>query len=153
VLKTQGHAQPVPGSNSVGGVFAEMEASPRPHAMYYRCPALTLAPGSPVLAAHPPPVYLREDPIQESVNKWLGGLFDSNNVDRTVAALVASQAGGVPTSGDWTKKRLADAAAKAATVSGVHGHGSFTAGQRSQRAVCCLDEAGAVYMEALPQTP
>jgi hypothetical protein len=80
--------------------------------MYYRCPARTLAPGSPVLATHPPAVYLREDPIQDAVNKWLAGLFDSKNVDRTVAALAASQAGGIPTSGAWAKKRLADAEAR-----------------------------------------
>jgi hypothetical protein len=40
----------------------KMEASPRAHAMYYRCPARTLAPGSPALASHPPAVYLHEDP-------------------------------------------------------------------------------------------
>jgi DNA invertase Pin-like site-specific DNA recombinase len=102
----------------------KMEASPRAHAMYYRCPARTLAPGSPVLATHPPAVYLREDPIEEAVNKWLGGLFDSANVDRTVAALVASQAGGRPANRDGAKRRLAEAEAKlgkfqAAIVAGI----------------------------------
>lgn len=75
--------------------------------MYYRCPARTLAPGSPVLASHPPAVYLREDPVREVVNDWLGGLFARENVDRTVAALVASQGGngGVRES---VKARLSD---------------------------------------------
>jgi len=53
----------------------KMEASPRAHAMYCRCPARTLAPGSPALASHPPAVYLREDPVREAVNTWLGQLF------------------------------------------------------------------------------
>ncbi|MEU3275418.1 recombinase family protein [Saccharomonospora sp. NPDC006951] len=69
----------------------KMEASPRKHGMYYRCPARTLAPGSPHLADHPPAVYLREDPLREAVDGWLGQLFARENVDRTVAALVASQ--------------------------------------------------------------
>lgn len=69
----------------------KMEASPRAHGMYYRCPARTLAPGSPALAGHPPAVYLREDPIREAVNDWIGRLFARENLDSTVAALVASQ--------------------------------------------------------------
>jgi DNA invertase Pin-like site-specific DNA recombinase len=102
----------------------KMEASPRAHAMYYRCPARTLAPGSPVLATHPPAVYLREDPIEAAVNKWLGGLFDHANVDRTVAALLASQAGDVPVNREGAKTRLARAEAKlgkfqAAIVAGI----------------------------------
>lgn len=59
--------------------------------MYYRCPARTLAPGSPALALHPPAVYLREDPIRDAANSWISGLFAPENVDRTVEALVASQ--------------------------------------------------------------
>jgi hypothetical protein len=60
----------------------KMEASPRAHGMYYRCPARTLAPGSPALALHPPAVYLREEPIRDAVNAWIGQLFDRSNVDR-----------------------------------------------------------------------
>ena len=104
----------------------KMEGSPRKHAMYYRCPARTLAPGSPVLAKHPAAVYLREDTIQDAVNIWLHGLFHRDNVDRTVAALVASQegAGRRQTDGESAKKRLADAEARlrkfqAAIVAGV----------------------------------
>jgi DNA invertase Pin-like site-specific DNA recombinase len=59
----------------------KMEASPRAHGMYYRCPARTLAPGSPALASHPPAVYLREDPVRDAVNSWIGHLFDRTNVD------------------------------------------------------------------------
>ncbi|ATE55730.1 recombinase family protein [Actinosynnema pretiosum] len=71
----------------------KMEASPRARGVYYRCPARTLAPGAPALAEHPPTVYLREDVLQDAVNGWLGGLFAPQNLDRTVAALVASQEG------------------------------------------------------------
>ena len=59
--------------------------------MYYRCPARTLAPGLAALASHPPAVYLREDKLQDGVTAWLADLFAPRNVDRTVAALVASQ--------------------------------------------------------------
>ena len=90
----------------------KMEASPRKHGMYYRCPARTLAPGSPALAAHPPAVYLREDPVRDAVNEWLGGLFARENVDRTVAALVASQGGGGSGAREAVKARLTDAEAK-----------------------------------------
>jgi DNA invertase Pin-like site-specific DNA recombinase len=92
----------------------KMEGSPRKHAMYYRCPARTLAPGSPVLAEHPAAVYLREDTIRDAVNIWLHGLFHRDNVDRTVAALVASQEGADrrQTDGAAAKKRLADAEAR-----------------------------------------
>ncbi|WP_184728487.1 recombinase family protein [Saccharopolyspora phatthalungensis] len=92
----------------------KMEASPRAHAMYYRCPARTLAPGSAALAEHPPAVYLREDLIRDAANGWLGGLFAPENVDRTVAALVASQQTPHATSPtlETAKTRLADAEAR-----------------------------------------
>ncbi|WP_231961059.1 recombinase family protein [Amycolatopsis thermoflava] len=91
----------------------KMEASPRKHGMYYRCPARTLAPGSPALAEHPPSVYLREEPLMDAVNTWLGGLFARDNVDRTVGALVASQGGEGATSGrEVARQRLADAEAR-----------------------------------------
>jgi DNA invertase Pin-like site-specific DNA recombinase len=104
----------------------KMEASPRAHGMYYRCPARTLAPGSPVLASHPPAVYLREDPIKDAVNGWIGGLFDPTNIDATVAVLVASQTdpGAGSASREAAGKRLADAEARlgrfqAAIASGI----------------------------------
>jgi hypothetical protein len=88
-----------------------MEASPRKHGMYYRCPARTLAPGSPALASHPPAIYLREDPVREAANDWLGGLFARENVDRTVAALLGSQ-GDERGSREAVKARLANAEAQ-----------------------------------------
>ena len=69
----------------------KMEGSPRKHAMYYRCPARTLAPGSPFLADHPAAVYLREDMLRDAVNEWLCEVFDPANRDDTVAVLIASQ--------------------------------------------------------------
>ncbi len=89
----------------------KMEGSPRAHGMYYRCPARTLAPGSPVLATHPPAVYLREDPIRDAVNGWLGELFSPDHVDQTVAALVGSQ-DRPRVEPSTAGKRLADAEAK-----------------------------------------
>jgi len=91
----------------------KMEASPRKHGMYYRCPARTLAPGSPALASHPPSIYLREEVIQDAVNDWLGEVFAPANVDRTVAKVVASQPGAaVAQNGRETaKQRLATAEA------------------------------------------
>ncbi|OLF10521.1 hypothetical protein BLA60_15150 [Actinophytocola xinjiangensis] len=89
----------------------KVEGSPRKHAMYYRCPARTLAPESPVLAQHPPAVYLREDTIRDAVNGWFAELFDRDNVDRAVAALVASWEGASQRrdGGEAARKRLADA--------------------------------------------
>jgi hypothetical protein len=68
-----------------------MEGTPRKERTYYRCPARTLVPGSPLLATHPKNVYLPEAAVLEAVNVWLGGEFARENRDRTVAALVASQ--------------------------------------------------------------
>lgn len=92
----------------------KMEASPRAHGMYYRCPARTLAPGSPALAHHPPAVDLREDPIREAVNGWIGGLFARENRDSTVAALLASQdlTGSQPGSREAAVQRLREAEAR-----------------------------------------
>ncbi|HSV66601.1 MAG TPA: hypothetical protein VLJ59_11930 [Mycobacteriales bacterium] len=50
-----------------------------------------------MLSDHTKTVNLREDELLEPLNGWIGRLFDRDNVDRTVAALVASQSGtGVP---------------------------------------------------------
>jgi hypothetical protein len=82
----------------------------RKHETYYRCLARTLAPGSAALAEHPRTVNLREYDVLEPVHAWIGHLFDRRNVDRTVAALVASRDGGGKSSERETaKKRLADA--------------------------------------------
>ena len=88
----------------------KMEASPRAHATYYRCPARTLAPGSPSLATHPPAVYLREDPVRDAVNDWIGHLFAREHLDSTVTALVASQNGSTRTGDrEAAAQRLTDA--------------------------------------------
>jgi DNA invertase Pin-like site-specific DNA recombinase len=91
----------------------KMEGSPRKHGMYYRCPARTLAPGSPALVDHPPTVYVREDPLLEAVNAWLADLFDPKNRDRTVGMLVGSQEK-TTQSGDrgQAERRAKDAEAK-----------------------------------------
>ena len=58
---------------------------------YYRCVARTLAPGAPALAEHPKNVYLPERAVLGPLNAWVGELFDRENIDQTVAALIASQ--------------------------------------------------------------
>src|SRR4029453_2317313 len=68
-----------------------MEGAARRWGTYYRCVARTLIPGSPAPPGHPPTVYLPEMAILGPVNRWLGKLFDPESLDRTVAALVASQ--------------------------------------------------------------
>lgn len=91
----------------------KMEASPRAHGMYYRCPARTLAPGSSALAEHPPTVYIREDPLLEAVNAWLGRLFARENVDRTVRMLIESQRETTRSNvHEQAQKRVNDAEAK-----------------------------------------
>ncbi len=77
----------------------------RKHETYYRCTARTLAPGSIALADHPRTVNLRERDVVEPLNAWIGGLFSKENLDRTVAALVASQGhnGAGPAGRGWTK--------------------------------------------------
>ncbi len=69
----------------------KMEGSPRKHGMYYRCPARTLTPGSPALLTHPPTIYLKEEPLRDALNEWIGGLFDRQNIAQTVEQLVQAQ--------------------------------------------------------------
>jgi DNA invertase Pin-like site-specific DNA recombinase len=91
----------------------KMEASPRAHGMYYRCPVRTLAPHSPVLAQHPAAVYVREAAICAPLNHWIATLFDPKNYDRTVQALVESQGSSLADAHlDQARRRLADAEAK-----------------------------------------
>lgn len=81
--------------------------------VYYRCMARTLTPGSAALAEHPRTVNLREIDLLEPLNGWLGRLFDRDNVDRTVAALVGSQQEtGARAAVATLKKKAADAEAR-----------------------------------------
>lgn len=68
----------------------KMEGAPR-KTMYYRCAIRTLVPGSEAAGQHPASVYIREDALETAVNEWIGGLFTPENVDRTVASLLAGQ--------------------------------------------------------------
>jgi DNA invertase Pin-like site-specific DNA recombinase len=82
----------------------------RKDAVYYRCIARTLAPGSVALAAHPNTVNLREDVLTGAINGWIGDLFSRENRDETVRALVASQGGhAAMAAAEVAKKRLSDA--------------------------------------------
>ena len=47
----------------------------------------------PCSSDHPKTVNLREMPVVEALNGWIGQLFDRENIDATVAALLDSQAG------------------------------------------------------------
>ncbi|MEV6360479.1 recombinase family protein [Nocardia asteroides] len=60
-------------------------------AVYYRCRARTLAPGSPVHAAHPATVNLREEELIEPLDNWLSTLFHQDNLDETIATLLQAQ--------------------------------------------------------------
>ncbi|SES43445.1 hypothetical protein [Lentzea albida] len=80
---------------------------------YYRCHARTLAPGSQALSQHPRTVNLAEDVLLEPLNKWLSQIFDRKSIDRTVAAMVASQDDSSgKSSREVAKKRLTDAETK-----------------------------------------
>lgn len=87
----------------------KMQGAPIRKAVYYRCIARTLAPGSPALESHPKTVNLREDVVMPALNGWLCQVFDPANRDDTVAALVASQGGTHSTGREAIEKRLADA--------------------------------------------
>lgn len=89
-------------------------ATIRRHDTYYRCLSRTLAPGSAALDDHPRTVNLREADVLEPLNRWIGRLFDRDNVDRTVAELVGSQDGGgrAPSGREAAKERLAKVEAR-----------------------------------------
>jgi DNA invertase Pin-like site-specific DNA recombinase len=103
---------PLRGRVRCGYCSRRMEGTPRETRTYYRCAARTMVPGSPALVGHPKNVYLPEAAVLDPLNKWLDGLFDRTNVDRTVAALVASQdAGQGAGQRDAAKRRLSEAEA------------------------------------------
>ncbi|WP_236004783.1 zinc ribbon domain-containing protein [Amycolatopsis pittospori] len=80
--------------------------------VYYRCIARTLAPGSAVLADHPKTVNLREDVVTPPINAWLCQVFDPDNRDETVAAMVGAQQSRPGTGRDAVEKRLKAAEAR-----------------------------------------
>jgi ABC-type transport system involved in cytochrome c biogenesis ATPase subunit len=84
-------AYPMRGRVRRGYRERRMEGTPRGERTYYRCAARSPVPGSPALADHPKNVYLPEATVPEQVNHWLGDLFTPENIDKTIAALVASQ--------------------------------------------------------------
>jgi hypothetical protein len=93
----------------------KMEGTPKHGHSYYRCVTRRLAPGSPALATHPRNVYLPERAVLPALNTWIGELFDRDNIDQTVAALLASQDSGHAPTGessevdrDAIKRRVAD---------------------------------------------
>ncbi|MEU6559898.1 recombinase family protein [Nocardia nova] len=65
-----------------------MQAGMLHGAVYYRCAARTLAPGSVVRDEHPPTVNLRESHIVGPLNRWLAGLFNAQNRRETLAMLL-----------------------------------------------------------------
>lgn len=78
---------------------------------YYRCLARSIAPGSPVLADHPRTVNVREDHVVGPLNDWIGRVYDRDNIDETVAAILAGQPTSSAANGQYerAKDRLADA--------------------------------------------
>ena len=88
-----------------------MEGTPREARIYYRCAARSMVPGAAALNGHPKNVYLPEAAVLGPLNAWIGELFDRKNVERTVAALVASQGCGrkEPSARQAMKKRLSEA--------------------------------------------
>ncbi|MFI5563334.1 recombinase family protein [Amycolatopsis japonica] len=90
----------------------KMEGSPRKYGMYYRCPARTLAPGAPALLTHPPTIYLREEPLRDAVNGWIGGLFDQQNIEQTVSQLLGAQPAARTEVDGVVSKQLEEAEAK-----------------------------------------
>ncbi|MEU4412525.1 recombinase family protein [Nocardia salmonicida] len=69
----------------------KMQAEVLRDAVYYRCRARTLAPGSPVQAVHPATINLREAELIEPLDHWLATLFSQQHRDETIATLLAAQ--------------------------------------------------------------
>jgi hypothetical protein len=80
--------------------------------VYYRCIARTLAPGSAALADHPKTVNLREDVVIRRLHDWICKVFDRENRDETVAALIGSQETNASAGREAVERRLNDAKAR-----------------------------------------
>lgn len=66
-------------------------AARRGDTIYYRCNARTLVPGSATALAHPAQIYLREDLVTPSINRWIGSLFDPLHREETISALLDAE--------------------------------------------------------------
>jgi hypothetical protein len=103
------------------------------------------------LADHPRTVYLAEEIFLEPLNKWLCQVFARKSMDRTVAALVASQGCETKRLDVVTaKKRLTDAeeirAAASAELKGVRAPNLITEAQAQAR-LDMLDDVTEVISE------
>jgi hypothetical protein len=74
----------------------KMEGAKRKYAVFYRCAARTLVPGSAAAKGHPPTVYLREDQLAAKINEWVARLFAPGNLDEAAAILTGAQEGSDP---------------------------------------------------------
>ncbi|WP_433762576.1 hypothetical protein [Nocardia sp. CA-135398] len=82
-------------------------------AVYYRCRAKTIAPGSPLLHDHPRTVNLREDIVIGPIDRWIASLFDRHHRETTIAALLATQhTDDTDTHRQRLRKRITDAEAR-----------------------------------------
>jgi hypothetical protein len=59
-------------------------------AIYYRCAARSIVPGSPILDTHPKNVYLPEAAVLEAINGWIGSVFDPARRDETVQQMLGA---------------------------------------------------------------
>ncbi len=106
----------MPYMGACGTAFANggWKERPRGDRTYYRCPARTIVPGSPVLARHPKNVDLPEQAVLDLLNELIGRLFAPENRDETVDQLLASAGvtGAEPASGDKAKTKITEASTK-----------------------------------------
>lgn len=75
----------------------KMQAELVRDAVYYRCRAKSIAPGSPLLQDHPRTVNLREDIVLGPIDSWIASLFDRNHRVNSIAALIATSTPTTPT--------------------------------------------------------
>ncbi|WP_324191883.1 recombinase family protein [Nocardia brasiliensis] len=70
----------------------KMEGGTKGNAVWYRCRASTLAPGSPASEGHPKTVNLAESRLIVPVNNWIATVFDRHHRTETISTLLAAQA-------------------------------------------------------------
>ncbi|SEF24595.1 hypothetical protein SAMN05421837_102781 [Amycolatopsis pretoriensis] len=64
------------------------------------------------MRTHPPTIYLKEEPLRDALNEWIGGLFDRQNIARTVEQLVQAQPTPKTADDGPARKLLEDAEAR-----------------------------------------